>query len=80
MNPTMRQLETILQMVSEIADPAAAIQAKAQEIAEGGKVSAPTMTALIKLHAALNNAFFEASQIMKNGKLDEAESQRDRSL
>ncbi|TCB60137.1 hypothetical protein E0J20_09080 [Rhizobium leguminosarum bv. viciae] len=75
-----RQLETLLQMVHEIADPAQAIQAKAMEIAEGGKVSAPTMTALINLHAALNQAFFEANQIMKNRKLDEYESQRDRSL
>lgn len=80
MTKPIQDLETLLQMVHDIAEPAAAIQAKAQEIAEDGRVSAPTITALINLHAALNAAFFEAGQIMRNRKLDEYEASRDRSL
>lgn len=80
MTKPIQDLETLLHMLSEIADPAAAIQAKAQEIAEKGRVSAPTLTALINLQAALSAVYFEAGQVLRNRKLDEYEAQRDRSL
>lgn len=76
----LKELETLLKMVSDIAEPAEAIRAQALEIVKKGQVSEPTRTALFNLHAALNNAFFEAGQVLRNRKLDEYEANRDRSL
>lgn len=63
---TPNQIETLLQMVSEIADPAEEIRQKATQIAQDAQTAPETAQACADLSASIRELFQIASIIMKS--------------
>lgn len=58
------EIEIVLQLVRQIAEPAEEIQNRASAIIATGEVSRPMMEALANLHISINSLFLEERAIL----------------